>query len=102
MIKFNLSNFTLDAAAPGEPARRTITAKVKRLVKASAKRVALQANWQSHVVTGLLVEEIPKCAICSPTGRAALSMDWFDHPTNYGPAGPQAEPRCQRTRSSIR
>ena len=25
MIKFNLSNFTLDAAAPGEPARRTIT-----------------------------------------------------------------------------
>ena len=25
MIKFNLSNFTLDAAAPGEPGRRTIT-----------------------------------------------------------------------------
>jgi hypothetical protein len=25
MIKFNLSNFTIDAAAPGEPARRTIT-----------------------------------------------------------------------------
>ena len=25
MIKFNLSNFTIDAAAPGEPSRRTIT-----------------------------------------------------------------------------
>lgn len=25
MIKFNLSNFTIDAAGPGEPARRTIT-----------------------------------------------------------------------------
>ena len=47
MIKFNLSNFTLDAAAPGEPARRTITG------------IALPYNTFATVADGTTVSFAP-------------------------------------------